>query len=49
MEIIREHRLRWLGHVIRSEETDLVRVVKGIYVDGKKERKTKKEGGCNRE
>lgn len=39
---MRENRLRYLGHSLRSEETEAVRVVKGIF---KRNQKTKKEVG----
>jgi len=35
---MRKNRLRWLGYVLRREETDTVRLVKGIYVERKRER-----------
>ena len=35
---MRENRLRWLGHVLRREETEAVRLVKEMYVDGKRGR-----------
>ena len=33
---MRENRLRWLGHVLRREETEAVRLVKEMYVYGKR-------------
>ena len=33
---MRENILRWLRHVLRREETEAVRLVKEMYVDGKK-------------
>lgn len=44
------NRLRWLGRVLRREDVDAIRLVKGIYVERKKGKmKTKKEVfGCDR-
>jgi len=45
---MRENRLKWLGRILRSEETVTVRLVKETYVEGRKDRKTEKEMvGCN--
>ncbi|KAL4135686.1 hypothetical protein QTP88_007282 [Uroleucon formosanum] len=35
---VRENKLRWLGHVMRREETSAVRVVMKINIEGKRER-----------
>jgi hypothetical protein len=44
MDKNRKNRLRCFGHVIRREETNAVRIVMKINVEGKRERgKTKKD------
>ncbi len=35
---IRDHRLRWFGHVMRQDEEDLVRAIKGHREEGRRER-----------
>ena len=35
---MRENRLRWLGHVLRREETEAVRLVREMHVVGKRGR-----------
>jgi len=35
---MRENRLRWYGHVMRREDTEVVRTVMGLSVKGKRER-----------
>jgi len=35
---MRENRFRWLGHVLRREKTKAVKLVKEIYVEGKRGR-----------
>lgn len=35
---MRENRFRWLGHVLRREQTVTVRLVKEMYVEGKREK-----------
>lgn len=42
MEKIRENRLRCPEHVLRREETEVVRVIKEIYVERKKGRRRSK-------
>jgi len=32
---MRENRLRWLGRVLNKEETEAVRLLKEMYVEGK--------------
>lgn len=45
---MRGNRLRWLRRAVMSEETVAVRLVKEMYVEGRKDRKTeKKMVGCN--
>lgn len=40
---MKENRFRCIGHVLRSEETETVRVLNGIYVDGKRGRRKPKK------
>jgi hypothetical protein len=35
---MREKRLKWLKHVLRREKSEVVRLVKDIFVNGKKRR-----------
>jgi len=36
VDYIRENKLRWFGHVMRREETEAVRVVMKLNVEGKR-------------
>lgn len=35
---LREHRPQWIGHVMRRDEKDLVRVIHGLRVEGRRDR-----------
>ena len=39
MDIVKRNRLRWLGHMLRKDESDWVRRVMEINVDGSRERR----------
>lgn len=48
VDTTRENILRWFGHVLRREETEAVRLVKEMYIDGKRgEEDRKRGGGCD--
>lgn len=38
VEKMRKSRLKWLGHNLRKKETEAIRLVKEMYVGGKRER-----------
>lgn len=40
-------RLRWLGHVLMSEETEAIRLVNYVYFDGNRRRGKPKRRGCD--
>jgi hypothetical protein len=42
VENMKENRLKWFGYVMRQEETNTVRMVMKINVEGKKEKPKKK-------
>lgn len=46
VDIIKENRLRWLGRVLKREETEVLRLVKEMYVNGKRGKgRLRKRGG----
>lgn len=45
---MRQNRLRCLGYVLRKEDTEVMRLIKEIIVDGKRgEEYWKRDGGCD--